>query len=128
MAMRSGKRILLVEDDAEFARDLLALWHPPATIRRAACVEEAIRDLAGLVPDLVLLDLCLPSSEEQGLGLLALIRRERGRATPVIVLTSSTSARVREEVQRLGIEAFLRKPPDLRELDRTVCRVLRREE
>jgi DNA-binding response OmpR family regulator len=116
--------ILLVEDDSEFAQDLLALWHPTGAVRRAATVEEATRCLEEWVPDLVLLDLCLPKSEEDGLGLLSLIRREKGWTTPVIVMTGSASAEARRRARDLRADAYLRKPVDVEELGRIVKSLL----
>lgn len=69
------------------------------------------------VPDLVLLDLNLPKNE--GVQVLAAIRQsQRLAAVPVIVTSSSHSLRDQEETARLGIECYLRKPPDIEEFMR----------
>jgi DNA-binding response OmpR family regulator len=118
--------ILFVEDDAEFAQDLLAVWHPTGVVRRAASVDEAIAHMAEAATQLVLLDLCLPAQEEDGLHLLRLIRQAWGWNVPVVVLTRSASAEIRGRALSLGANAFLSKPVDVGELDRVVHDVLRR--
>ncbi len=117
--------ILFVEDDQEFAEDLLAIWHPTGVVRRAASVDEAIAHLAEAATRLVLLDLCLPAQEEDGFRILRLIRQSWGWNVPVVVLTRSTSTKIRGRALSLGANAFLTKPVDVGELDRVVQQVLR---
>jgi len=69
------------------------------------------------VPDLVVLDLNLPKNE--GIHVLAAIRQNpRLAAVPVIITSSSHSPRDQTETARLGIECYLRKPPDFEEFMR----------
>ena len=66
------------------------------------------------IPDLVLLDLNLPKNG--GIQVLTAIRQHpRLAVVPVIVTSSSQSPRDQAETARLGIECYLRKPPDLEE-------------
>ena len=65
-------------------------------------------------PDLVLLDLNLPSLS--GLEILATAReRQCLRESPVVILTSSQSSRDRSRAQDLGVAGYLIKPVDLDE-------------
>jgi DNA-binding response OmpR family regulator len=116
--------ILFVEDDSDFAADLLAVWHPAGVVRRAVSVDEAIAHLAEAATKLVLLDLCLPAQEEDGFRILRLIRQAWGWNVPIVVLTRSTSAEIRGRALSLGANAFLTKPVDVGELDRVVHEVL----
>jgi CheY-like chemotaxis protein len=75
----------------------------------------AIAAIAGLqagrhaIADGALLDLNLPGGS--GLDVLRVIRdNERTRHLPVVVMTSSISARDREIADQLGVEAYLAKP------------------
>lgn len=64
------------------------------------------------IPNLVLLDLNLPKAD----GREILMEMRRGRAfanVPVVILTSSSSVREREELQALRIARHITKPPDL---------------
>lgn len=123
MSQSNGAPILVIEDDREFAEDLLALWHPAGAVHVVGSVQEALESLHSRVPRLVLLDLCLPDSEEEGLRLLARIRSDWGRQIPVVVITRSDSEEIRERALRLGASAFLGKPIDVFELDRVVSLV-----
>jgi CheY-like chemotaxis protein len=63
-------------------------------------------------PDLVLLDINLPKVD--GPGVLAEFRKHpAGAHTPVIVVTSSDTARERARMAALGIAGYFRKPPEL---------------
>ncbi len=64
------------------------------------------------IPDLAVLDLNLPKIE--GLEVLQAIRSNlRFAEVPVVITTSSSSARERARSMQLGVEQFLTKPPDL---------------
>jgi chemotaxis family two-component system response regulator Rcp1 len=66
------------------------------------------------VPDLAVMDLNLPKNDGSEV-LEALRQREEWASVPVVITSSSTSPRDRTKVERLGIERYLRKPPDLEE-------------
>ena len=64
------------------------------------------------VPDLAVLDLNLP--KKGGEEVLEAIRAsQRFTNLPVVITSSSTSPRDQTKVRNLGIERYLRKPPDL---------------
>lgn len=75
--------------------------------------EEAIHGLdAGLVPDLILLDLNLPRRD--GFDVLRVIRtRPALVGVPVGVLTSSEAASDRSRVALIGAERYIHKSPEL---------------
>ena len=79
-------------------------------------------------PDLVLLDLNLPSLS--GLEILEAARaRECLGKSPVVILTSSHSSRDRSRAQELGVADYLIKPVDLDEflaLGNTLAGMVRR--
>lgn len=65
-------------------------------------------------PHAAVLDMNLPRSE--GTEVLEAFRRnERLSRVPVVVLTSSASPAERVRIERLGVECFITKPPDLEE-------------
>jgi len=65
-------------------------------------------------PDAAVLDMNLPKSEGTEV-LEALRRNERLSEVPVVVLTSSASPAERLRMERLGVQRFITKPPDLEE-------------
>lgn len=108
---RSG-RVLIVEDNPEVLSVLRELL-----VRNGYDVYEARHGAEALVqlstpkeslPDLILLDIGLPL--EGGVGVLSFLRRTIHSALPVIVLTASASPEQEQEIQRLGVSAYLRKP------------------
>ena len=105
-------RILIVEDNPEVMAVLRELL-----LRSGYDVQEARHGAEALVqlsapkenlPDLVILDIGLPL--EGGVGVLAFMRRTVHSALPVIVLTASASHAQEQEIQQLGVSAYLRKP------------------
>jgi DNA-binding response OmpR family regulator len=103
------KKILIVEDDPEIARALavrLEANHYEVAVANDAAL--AMNLLVRNQPDLVLLDILLPS----GNGFLL---AERGRELvirlpPIIVITGSKSPGLREKATRVGAAAFFEKP------------------
>ena len=79
-----------------------------------AMVREADASSTLNTPDLVVLDLNLPKAD--GREILTLMRSTRAFAdVPVVILTSSTSLRDREQMESLNIARYIAKPPDLKE-------------
>jgi CheY-like chemotaxis protein len=65
-------------------------------------------------PDAAVLDLNLPKAE--GAAILEALRKDELLSTvPVLVLTSSASPVEKATVEKLGVERFMTKPPDLEE-------------
>lgn len=122
--------ILLVEDgllDAKITIHALrrSLVHHRLTLVRT--VGEAIRFLKrdgvfarAPVPDLLLLDLCLPDGD--GLDVVTEMRLLEGRCAsiPVVVLTSSDDDETRQRCESLRIDDFISKPVDEEQFLRVV--------
>jgi DNA-binding response OmpR family regulator len=73
--------------------------------------DAADADASAPCPDLVLLDLNLP--RKNGDEILKHLRRSsRCRRAPVLVMTSSDSARDRELLVEFGVSDYFRKPSD----------------
>lgn len=109
MGLREGVvRILVVEDDSTVAKVLeLALrraGHEPTLAASYAAAREAlVREW-----DTIILDLNLPGGS--GMDLLRHLRRELGRATPVLVLSGLKQERQALEALALGAQDYLTKP------------------
>lgn len=121
--------MLWIEDDSSFLREILQVWEPGFAVRHAASSPEALQILGEEVPDLVLLDLGLPchlapTESEEGLALLAAIRKDLGRDVPVVVVTRRTDTECRERAFGAGADAYIAKPVKLDELEAVVAKLL----
>jgi len=117
-------RVLLVEDDAMIAQGL------QAALRQAGYAVDWMRDgksatlaLQPAVFDLILLDLGLPGRD--GLEVLRELR-QRGDATPVIILTARDEIQDRVNGLNAGADDYIVKPFDLDEVTARMRSVLRR--
>jgi two-component system, response regulator len=73
-------------------------------------------------PKVILLDMKLPKVD--GLAILRAIKEDpRTRATPVVVMTSSSEQRELIESYQLGVNAFITKPVDFDDFRRVIERV-----
>lgn len=129
MESASDKRILLVEDDPSDARLIQRAFDKAGIgsfISRLSNGDDAVAYLRGDVPysnrvlhpipDLVLLDIKLP--RRSGFEVLHWIRAQKsglGR-TPVIMLTSSQHSIDVNRAYDLGVNSYLVKPDNSREL------------
>ncbi len=117
-------RVLLVEDDVMIAQGLeTALRQIGAAVDWIRDGEHAAGALRGTVFDVVLLDLGLPSRD--GISILRELR-QRGDATPVIILTARDEIRNRVAGLDAGADDYVVKPFDLDELTARIRSVLRR--
>jgi two-component system response regulator len=105
-------RILLVEDnkdDLDLTLRAFRKQNFEAEITVARDGQDALDQLAGELPDVVLLDLKLP--KVSGLDVLRRIRSDpRTALLPVVVLTSSTEQKDMVESYARGANSYVRKP------------------
>jgi len=117
--------ILICEDDARIIELLEdALSANGYRVKTAATMEEARSVLATWVPDLVLLDIILPESNEAGWELLEFIRKRS--SVPVILVSALSRADDRVRGLRAGADDFISKPFHLEEVLARVEAILRR--
>ncbi len=123
-AERSGRRVLLVEDDPinrEVARELLT--QAGQTVLTAEDGEQALRLMAQGPVDLVLMDVQMPRLD--GLGATMRIRSlPHGERVPVVALTANAFADDRTRCLAAGMNDFLAKPLDVAELHAALWRWL----
>lgn len=132
------RTVLLVEDnptDVFVIKEAIERCELDLNLQIASDGQDALHYLQTLektegsvCPALVLLDLNIPK-----LGGIEILRRLRNGSccnrTPVIVVTSSTAEADRIAVQRLGAEAYFRKPTSLSaymELTKLIKELIRR--
>lgn len=111
-------RVLLVEDDPaarRLLRDHLLGSELPVQVEEAEDGEEGLALIAGLEPDLVILDLVMP--RVSGLGvLLALQERPPKQRPRILVVSQVSSVALADRVLDLGADFFFQKPVRLGEL------------
>ena len=121
------KSILLVEDD-EALRALLAVVLETAgfSVTAIRLAEDAPEVLRLSSPDLIVLDLVMPSGTMQGAELLAMLREAGAwKHLPVVILSGYGGVVNRDIMTRLGAAAVLTKPlADLEILPRTIRAIL----
>ena len=110
----SGVQVLLVDDEEE-ARDLLAVWlvDKDCTVRQAGDLAEARALLEDAPPELALLDLELPD----GSGLELLEDLARTDRCEVVMISGRSTVDSAVSALRLGASDYLVKPVDLRRLE-----------
>jgi DNA-binding response OmpR family regulator len=102
--------ILVIEDQEDQAELYEAtLKKAGYRVKNAYTGEEGIAEFKATGADLILLDMTLP--EMHGAEALREIRLISA-SVPVIVVTGETHHHLRTQCQRLGVKAYLSKPPD----------------
>lgn len=122
-----GMRILLVEDEEDLARALVAvLERERYQVAWARDRDEAAERLADGDPDLLVLDVMFPGDEDGGFHLAEGLRGA-GVRTPILFLTARDTVDDRVEGLDLGGDDYLTKPFEVAELLARVRALLRRE-
>ena len=117
---RSVERIVVADDERDIA-DLLTLnleaeGYEVTTVYDG---EAALAAVAAQRPDLVVLDVMMPKMD--GLEVLTTLRDDPETATlPVVMLTARTSDTEVWEGWQAGVDYYITKPFDLRELLRFI--------
>lgn len=119
----NASHILLVDDDKRI-RDLLSqiLVDGGYRVTAAANAAEARRCIAGLVFDLIVLDIMMPG--ETGLELASWLRQHS--TVPILMLTARSDAPDRIAGLEAGADDYLSKPFEPRELMLRMSAILRR--
>jgi len=129
--MNEAKRILVIDDDADFRVSVRALLEREGyEVREEADGESGLRAARAFAPHLILLDVMMRERTE-GFFVLQEIRRTPALAElPVIVSSSLYSEhpffRVREDAGWMPADLFLPKPLRPKQLLEEVARLLAR--
>lgn len=115
---KSPVRIVIAEDDyfvnEELKRSLRGL--PYEIIGEAGNGEEALEMTCHLKPDVVLMDIKMPKMD--GIEASRLINEKC--PTPVVIISSYESKDILENASKVGVGAYLTKPPKPEEIDRAI--------
>ncbi|MBN1458813.1 MAG: response regulator [Armatimonadetes bacterium] len=121
-----ARRILVVEDDAAAMSFLDALLTDRGY--RVTKAQNGVEAMVALTvedaqrPHAILLDIGLPL--EGGISVLTFLRNVLRSSIPVIVVTGRQEPEEEETVKKLGISAFLRKPPNADQILSALSRAL----
>lgn len=120
------EKILIVEDDATIARFVeLELMHSGYSVSKTSDGDEALALIEQESPDLVILDILLPSVD--GIEIARRVR-ERGDTVPILMLTALSEAKDLVTGFDAGADDYLRKPFEISELLSRVRALLKRAE
>lgn len=111
--MNSGNRVLLVDDEPAIVRFLKPAFEANGYILlTAGTVAEAVKRVAGDVPDILVLDLGLPDGDGKDV-----IRQVRSWSdVPIIVLSARDRESEKVDALDLGADDFINKPFGVGEL------------
>ena len=122
--MRSGTRVLVIEDDDYTARLLkLQLEHRDLKVRCEYDGPSGLKAAMQFDPDVIVLDIMLPGLD--GVGVLKELRR-RGSQVPVIMLTARDTPLDKVHSLDTGADDYLTKPFSMEELLARIRALLRR--
>jgi AmiR/NasT family two-component response regulator len=117
-------RVVIADDEALVCNliqaELEKIGH--RVVGRASDGHQAVELTQATQPDLVLLDIAMPEMD----GLAAAREIQERVPTPIVLLTAHDNPELVREASRLGIGAYLIKPPSARELDRALVLSLAR--
>ena len=121
--MSQGARILVVDDEPQIRHSLQTnLEKRNYDVTTAASGEEALEAIARQKPDVVIVDLILPTID--GIELTRRIREQS--PVPIIVLSAIGDERKKVEALEFGADDYVTKPFGLEELVARVKSALRR--
>ena len=124
--MRSGRRILLVEDDRSIAGFVEPeLEHLGFRVRCAYDGLSGLEEAQKYEPELIVLDIMLPKLD--GVGVLKRLR-QAGSRVPIIMLTARDTTLDKVHSLDHGADDYLTKPFDTEELLARIRALLRRAE
>ena len=122
-AAKTGKRILVVDDDREIVESMrVALGAKGYEILVARDGNQGLAMAEREDPDLVILDMMMPKRS----GFLVLERLRRTRPIPlrVIMITANEGSRHQAYAEMLGVDDYVRKPFAMDRLIESVSRLL----
>lgn len=115
------KRVLIVDDEAGIRDSLRLLLSSSFEVKTAEDGSQALGIVESFVPDLVLLDVTMPT-----MGGIDTLRELKNRSlpAPVIMLTAASTVKTAVEAMKLGAVDYINKPFDVGELTEIILATL----
>jgi len=118
-----GRRILLVDDDAEIVDSMKTVLESRGhTILVARDGNQGLAMAEKDAPDLVVLDMMMP--KRSGFLVLEKLRRSNPNPVRVIMITANEGSRHKAYAEMLGVDDYIRKPFAMDRLLDSVDRLL----
>jgi serine phosphatase RsbU (regulator of sigma subunit) len=119
--------ILVVEDDSTVRELLKYRLGKHYDVSTATNGEEALDQIEGTMPDLIVSDIMMPKMD--GFALQSALQSDKNtRVIPFIFLTARADDEARQQGQRKGVDDYITKPFDMETLLSRVERLLERVE
>lgn len=116
-------KIVIIDDDELFNRSITqVLTDSGYDVVSYLSGEEALRNLQGDRPDIILLDIFL--KDENGLDILKKIKSE-DPLIPVLMITAYSDINLVVQAMKLGADDFILKPLDLEQLEVAMQKVIK---
>lgn len=118
MKTPADMRVLIVEDDFLVSEMIYGTLEDIGytVIGKATNGLQAVQMTRKLEPDVVLMDIQMPQLD----GLQAAAQIQKNCPTPVVILTAHTSTELVEKASKVGVGAYLIKPPQTTEVERAI--------
>lgn len=116
----------MIDDDPSIVRFLEILLSSQGFLMHSAlCGEEGVESAFRILPDIILLDFALPDID--GAEVLRRLKdHEKARLIPVIALTGRSDMADKVKSLSLGVDDYVTKPFDIRELRARIASVIHR--
>ena len=118
-------RILIVDDDSAITQQLYWTFCDEYDVVTANDMQSAIRRATFYKPDISILDLQMPpdkDSPESGLRLLEFIKGHLSQSR-VLIMSSNSTAEVREACAAAGADGFFAKPFEIEDMLASICKL-----
>lgn len=116
------KTLLVVDDDVEWTDLLKVFFSNKYAVSVANHADQAIKEILREAPQVIILDLIMPSVD--GFGLMHRMREMLPTQVPTILTTGWGGTDVKECAESVGCVAVLSKPVSLIELDMLVSSLM----
>lgn len=118
----AGKDLLIVEDDFNLRNNLRRYFELKGyVVREAGSGDEAVKMLREKLPSLVVSDVLMP--EMDGYSMVKLLRKTN-KDVPIVVISGKD--KIKDLMIMEGVDAFLSKPFECKELEKIVDDLLKR--
>ena len=120
--IREKKTLLVVDDDVEWTDLLRIFFANKYAVSVANHADQAIEEILREAPEVIILDLVMPSVD--GFGLMHRMREMLPEKVPTVLTTGWGGSDIEECAQSVGCVAVLSKPVSLMELETLVSSLM----
>ncbi|MBL4676671.1 MAG: response regulator [Mucilaginibacter sp.] len=120
-----AKRLLIIEDDPDILEILNLIFHHEGYVVILSVTDEASYHLPEIMPDLILLDIRLQNSGQNGIAICTRLKSQPAtKDLPVLLLSAEKG--LAELCRSCGADGWISKPFDITRLTHTVQHFIHR--